>query len=293
MKICIFAGAGELPISLYNEAVRKGLDVKLLIIENQYADSLEQISCNNSNDLLGKEDQSFEYYNNDNYKDIAEEVIIGRLTITEVKKSIEICRSNNITHIVFAGYVARPNLSSIKTDFEGAKLLGQILKNKFLGDDNLLSSILQFYESKGFEILGASDLIEDHEIKSKNIPAKYDFNNIDLGIKLLKKLSEIDVGQSAIISDSRVIAIEAAEGTDEMIRRSRKYLGNRSVLLKIPKEGQDMRVDMPTIGTKTIDLCIECGISGIAISKNVIILSKKESIEKANKFGLYIHEIKN
>jgi DUF1009 family protein len=115
---------------------------------------------------------------------------------------------------------------------------------------------------------------------------------IKKGIRIIKNLSKFDVGQSVIINNGFVLAIEGPEGTDNVIKRVshlvKKYkLKQKSILIKLPKSNQDLRVDLPTIGFKTVQNCINANIKGIALKKNQNILldrNKIVNITKQNNF---------
>jgi UDP-2,3-diacylglucosamine hydrolase len=262
MKICIFAAKGDLPKEIYDKALKDKIDCKVIILE-PFGDS--------------------DFFNSDD--------IIGFIKIGEVGKSIEICKKNSISHITFAGGVERPDLLKIKPDFEGAKLIANILKNKFLGDDNLLKIVLKYFESKGFEILPASKFLDDYIIETQKKPSESNLKDIDVALQAFKIISEIDVGQSMIVSNGRIIAIEAAEGSAKMIERSKDFITSSAIVLKIPKIFQDKRVDMPTIGPETLDQIQNSNIDGLAISNDVIILNKKEFLKKADELGIFLHYI--
>ena len=118
--------------------------------------------------------------------------------------------------------------------------------------------------------------------------------SISKGISAVKSLSKFDIGQSVVINDGFVLAIEGPEGTDQTIKRSlylsKKYkLKNKSILVKFPKINQDPRVDLPTIGLDTVKNCINSNIKGIAVkrSKNII-LDKDKIINLTKKNNFFI-----
>lgn len=271
MKLCVIAGGGNLPKDIIIEAAQKNIPTFLITISTQAEPKLFSA-----------------------IKDKIEDQI--DLDIGKVGKALEFCKKNGVTHLVFAGSVKRPNLSSIFPDFEGVNLLGRIVANKFLGDDNILKCVLRFFEERNYTILSTAEIINSGPASFGNItnlkPSAKALLDIEIGVKALAQMSILDIGQALIVSSGKIIAVEASEGTDEMITRSKDYVLDEAVLVKLPKIGQDRRVDMPTIGTKTIDMAAKSNINGIAIDQNVIIVSPEETIAKANAHKIYIHVIK-
>lgn len=205
---------------------------------------------------------------------------------------------NNVGDIVIIGGITRPDFRSIKADFVGSRLLARILKEKFLGDDNILKVIADFIESRDFRIISPQELLKasDYEVLyagKRGAVSRQDKTDIEIGKRILTSLGELDVGQSVIVCDGYVLGIEAAEGTDNLIRRCEllKKNGNKKggVLVKMSKTGQDLRFDMPTIGPDTIFYLAKHAYNGIAIEKHRVIIAKPdETMELIKKNNLFI-----
>lgn len=272
MKLCVIAGGGNLPKDIITETAQKNIPTFLITISTQA-------------------EPEFFFAIKDKIEDQID------LDIGKVGKALEFCKKNGVTHLVFAGSVERPNLSSVSPDFEGVNLLGRILTNKFLGDDNILKCVLRFFEEKSYKILSTAEIMNSGLTPFRDItdskPSAKALLDIEIGVKALAQMSNLDIGQALIVSSGKIIAVEASEGTDEMIKRSKDYVLEQAVLVKLPKIGQDQRIDMPTIGTKTIDMAAKSNINGIAIDQNVIIVSPEETIARANESKIYIHIIKS
>ena len=118
-----------------------------------------------------------------------------------------------------------------------------------------------------------------NNIKVSNL----DKTSINKGIQIIKNLSKFDIGQSVVLNNGYVLAIEGPEGTDEMIKRSaylskKLKLKNKSILIKFPKAGQDLRVDLPTLGLDTVKNCIKANIKGIAVKRSQNIILERDKI---------------
>jgi len=268
--IAIFAGRGQLPKILIDECLKNNRRFILFLLAGE-AYEIDYSSFNPT--------------------------IIG---YGEVEKFLDQLHRHNISHLVFIGAVNKPNFSSLKVDKKGAILLSKIIANKILGDDAVLKTVVKFFEKEGLKILRIDELLDCViSIKStitKILPTPQNLIDIEIGSKAIKHFSKFDVGQSLIVSQKQIVAIEALEGTDEMIKRcgnlKAEFLKN-AVLIKMKKAQQTTKADLPSIGIDTIKNCHEFNIKGIAIEvNNTIVLDKNEVIKTANDLGLFIIAIK-
>jgi len=214
----------------------------------------------------------------------------------EVSKFLRIIKEHNIKNLIFVGGVTKPNFSKIKADKKTALLVAKILANKVLGDDSVLSTVVKFFKKEGLKVIAINDMI-DCVLDKKGVltskkPTNYELEEIAFGVKVLKTTSKFDIGQSLLVAQKQIIALEAVEGTDAMIKRC-KDLGveyrDEAILVKVKKSRQSKKVDLPTIGVDTIINCSESGIKGLAIeAKATLIVRKEEVIKKANELGLFI-----
>lgn len=210
----------------------------------------------------------------------------------EVERFLAALRDNKVKNLVFIGGVTKPNFATLKVDKTGTILLAKILANKILGDDAVLSTVIRFFEKQGFKFLRIDELLDC--VVSKKItltqrqPSKENLEDIKIGNDAVKYFSKFDVGQSLVISQKQIIAVEALEGTDEMIKRC-KNLRPNGVLVKMKKPKQSLKADLPTIGVETIKNCAESRITGIAIQTNsTLVLDKEEVIKTADQLGLFL-----
>jgi DUF1009 family protein len=218
--------------------------------------------------------------------------------IGSVGALLEYFTENNVKEIIIIGGITRPDLKSVKVDKAGSLLIAKILKEKFLGDDNLLKIISDFIEFKGFKVISPKTLLElgtyEKLYVSNKLPSKHDEIDIELGMQVIKSLSDLDIGQSVIAADGYVLGIEAAEGTDALIRRCEllRKTERGGVLVKMAKLTQDMRLDLPTIGPDTIFYLAKHGYNGLAIQKSgVIIVKPLETLSLLNEHDLFIRYI--
>jgi len=218
------------------------------------------------------------------------------IEIGYVAKALEILRTNKVKEVVFAGGIQKPAFSNIKVDKKGAVLLSKLLANKIFGDDNILSTVTKFFQKEGFKIIGVDkiipDIISKKGVLTKAKPSKQDLENIKIGQNALKTMSSLDIGQAIAVQQKQIIGIEAIEGTDELIKRCSKLQfvkTHKPVLIKVKKENQNTKIDLPTIGVKTIENLIKANFAGLAVkSGSTLILQKEKIVELANKNKIFI-----
>ena len=200
--------------------------------------------------------------------------------------------------IVIIGSLRRPNIWKSGIDLGFFRHLPTILSFRRGGDDNVMSRIVKLFESQGFRVRGAHEiapsLVAPTGTLGGSAPDQDAENDIRRGFALLDAMAPFDVGQSTVVSHGHVIAVEAAEGTDAMLRRCaelRQWGGTRrtGVLVKAPKRGQEMRIDMPVIGARTVELAAKAGLAGIAVAAGqVMIAEQAEMVQLADRHGIFV-----
>jgi DUF1009 family protein len=220
------------------------------------------------------------------------------LKITELGKAISLLKKNNCKNIIFIGKVERPEISLLKFDRKALLYLPRLFSAFKKGDGNILKEIIKIFKENKLNVINSMKFTPELIFKDKSINKvkinKTDKSSISKGVRIIRSLSKFDIGQSVVINNGYVLAIEGPEGTDETIKRSlylsKKYkLKNKSILIKFPKTNQDLRIDLPTIGFNTIKNCIKANIGGIAVKRSQnIILDKDKIINLAKKNNFFI-----
>ena len=269
-KIIVIAGKGNLPKVLINEIIKRDFVIHILFIKgNEIKNSLKNYS-----------------HTVTSYGSI----------ITKLLK----LKKNGFKKIIFAGSLEKPDLKKIRPDLNMIKFLPRLSKI-FLqgGDDRLLSFLIKELELMKFEILNIKEFLLNYFPSHGNItkikPTKIASSDIRIGKTILDNLSPMDVGQAIIIQQGDVLGIEAVEGTDNLIKRTKKFIknGEKPTLIKLKKKKQDLRADLPTIGLNTIKLCKKNLIGGIAFSANyTLFIDFKKIIEELKKGNFFLHGIK-
>ena len=201
--------------------------------------------------------------------------------------------------IVFAGAMTRPRLNSEKFDEDGVRL-AKILVSQ-TGDDSTLRAITAFFESAGFEVVAAHDVL-GHILPPLGIltqakPSAADAQDADRAAEIIQMLGKADVGQGAVVAQGICLALESIQGTDQMltfVANTRAGFtpdpdGARGVLSKAPKPGQDLRVDLPAIGPDTMRNAAKAGLAGTVITAGgVMVLDLEATITEADRLGLFL-----
>ena len=216
------------------------------------------------------------------------------VSIGQFGKIINILKENNCKKVLFAGKVNKPNFSKLKLDFKGIYYIPRIIKASKLGDAAILKEIIKIFAQN--KIRTENSLIFNPELSlkkgnySKIKPNKQDQLDIRKAINTLNNLRQYNFSQGVVVRNKKVISIEGKGGTKKMLEKSRsKKFRNHGVLVKFPKKKQDLRIDLPTIGLKTLKQTKAAGLNGIVVkSKQHVFLDKNKCIKLANKNKMFI-----
>jgi DUF1009 family protein len=216
------------------------------------------------------------------------------VSIGQFGKIINILKEHNCKKVLFAGKVAKPNFSKLKLDFKGIYYMPKIIKASKLGDAAILREIIKILSQHKIKTVNSltfnPELTLKKGIYSKAKPNKKDKIDILKAIKTLNSLGQYNFSQGTIVRGNKVVAIEDKDGTEKMIKiiKSKKF-NNHGVLVKFPKKKQDLRIDLPTVGLKTLKQCKIAGLKGLVVkSKQNVFLDKAKCIDFANINKMFI-----
>jgi len=221
--------------------------------------------------------------------------------VAEIGKLFSTLHQEGCEAVCFAGVVKRPDFAALKPDLRGLTLLPGVVAAARRGDDALLRHLLGLFEREGFAIEGA------HEVdRAMTLPpgplGRYALgpeHSADLAqaIAAARTLGGFDIGQAVVVAGGLVLAVEAQEGTEAMLRRCAELPTHLrgspearvGVLVKWPKPIQDRRVDLPVFGPDTIERAAAAGLAGIAgEAGGVLLLQRDDLIAAADRLGLFI-----
>ena len=216
------------------------------------------------------------------------------LRLGAAAKILDAMRAEDCEDIVLAGKVARPSFSAMRPDWRATKLLMKV-GMKALGDDGLLRLVGQELEREGFRLIGAHEILTDLAVEEGVLgtvqPDEQAMSDAKHGLSVARILGQADVGQGCVVQQGLVLALEAIEGTDEMLRRSALYKreGVGGVLVKSAKPQQDKRLDLPAIGLKTIEESHKAGLRGIALlAGGTMIIDREAVLARADALGMFV-----
>lgn len=272
LRVGIIAGGGTLPLEIARSVQARGGFVHSVLIEGQALGALRNYPHTDA-------------------------------SWAEVGKAVRAFKRAGIKDIVMVGRMVRPRFKTARPDFGFLWSLPSVLRIFGAGgDDAVLRAVIDMFERRGLRVRGvgevAPELLVSDGAMTDVLPTAEDEADIAKGFALIAALGRHDIGQAAVVSKGRIEAIEGAEGTDRMIarvgRQRRQAAGDplirsRGVLVKRPKPGQDLRVDLPAIGPDTVQKVVDARLSGIAaMSGHVLAASRFELINAAERESIFV-----
>ncbi len=280
-KLGILAGGGRLPADIINICQRTGRAFYVIAFEGQADDGL----CDN--------------------------IAHSGIRLGAAGRTLDTLRENGVEEIIFVGSIDRPTLGQLRPDIWGVKFLARS-GAMALGDDGLLSVLVRTLEQEeGFRVVGVGDVAQELLAPMGAIgsirPSDADHADIKIAVAAALDLGAKDLGQAAIARGGDVVGLEDSMGTDALLHRTTALSGpgqpqdtrnvpgdahgnaHEGVLAKVAKPQQERRVDLPTIGMKTLENAAQAGLAGIVVEAGAtIILEQYEIAERADKLGLFV-----
>ena len=267
----LIAGLGELPVAIAENAVATGQGVYVLRLKGFEEPLLEKFPGS----------------------------VVG---LGEIGAVVDRLKAAGCRDVVFAGNVSRPDFKNLKLDFRGLALLPRVIAEARKGDDALLRVLVNEFEKHGFRVIGSdaahASLIAPAGLLAGPAPTQTMMDDIRIGAKVAAATGALDIGQGCVVCEGLVLAVEAQEGTDEMLRRCAMLPAairgtkdvRRGVLVKRPKPVQERRIDLPTTGVSTIELAAAAGLAGIAIEeRGSLMLNRLRMEQRASDLGIFIY----
>ena len=270
-RLGLIAGGGDLPLQIARHCVETGRP--LFVVR-----------------LRGFADPSMEAFPGE---------VVG---LAEVGRCIRVLKQAGCGSVCLAGNVARPDFAALKPDLRGMAMLPRLVLEARKGDDALLRAVLDEFRKEGFVIEGAhearSDLVLGAGVLGRHAPDDSHRADIQRALEIARRIGELDIGQGAVVCDGLVLAVEAQEGTDAMLRRVAEDVApalrgeagrRRGVLAKAPKPIQETRVDLPTIGPATVRGAAQAGLAGlVGEAGRTLVLEREALVALADELGLFI-----
>lgn len=256
-KQCLVAGEGLLPVKMAQSASENGLEVIAISFSNDNAKELA--------------------------KYCSKVISIGPGQVDTIKK---ILIDENIKQLTFLGKVSKTMLlKRPKLELTAIELLKKATK---LNDDAIMLALIEELNKLGITILDQTIFIKNTFVSkgvlTKLQPTPEQMQNIEYGYKMAKEMGNLDVGQSVVMKDKMIMAVEAIEGTDKCIKRGGRLARSGAIVVKVAKPKQDKRFDIPAVGLRTLKVMKQSGANVLALEAGeTIIVDQTEMIKFADK----------
>jgi DUF1009 family protein len=260
--IGLVAGNGQFPLEFAENARGRGLSVVTVALKGEADKRIEALSESTTWVSVGQ---------------------LGKL-IRSLKRAG--CRQ-----VAFAGGVTRVNfVDGFRIDWVGLRMLSKL---RSFNDDSIMRGIIATVENGGIQVIGASTLLEKSVPKAGTLTkrglTRDEIENAKIGWEAARTTGALDIGQSIVMRNKTIIAVEAVEGTDATIKRAAAVRGEGGVLVKLAKPIQDLRIDLPAIGVRTIELMHENRITALVVEAGkAIMLDPQGILEAAHRLDIAI-----
>ena len=216
--------------------------------------------------------------------------VLEWMRVGQLNRLLKFFRAQDIHHVIMAGQIAPKNLFDLRPDWKALLLLGKL---KQRNAESIFAAIADELAKIDVDLLPATTFLEQCLASAGLIAgaklSRREEEDADLGWKIAKELARLDIGQTIIVKNGTVVAVEALEGTNDAIRRGGELARSGAVMVKVAKPSQDMRFDVPVIGIETIRVAAEVKLRVIAVEAELTLLLEKDAIvDLANRSNISI-----
>ena len=259
----LIAGNGRFPFLVLEGARSQGIDMAVIALKEEASPELEQAAKR-----------------------------VHWVSLGELSKTIDLMHREGVTQAVMAGQVKHNKIfSAIRPDWKLAKLLFSLPRKN---TDALIGAVARVLEDEGIRLVDSTlflkPLLPEPGVLTRRAPNEHEAEDIAYGRGLAQRIAGMDIGQTVVISDRACIAVEAMEGTDEVIARAARIAaGNPLVVVKVSKPAQDMRFDVPVVGLPTVEQMRSAGATALAVDAGrTLLFDRAKLIELADASGIAI-----
>jgi DUF1009 family protein len=205
--------------------------------------------------------------------------LIEWMRVGQLNRLLKFFNQNKVHHAIMAGQIAPKNLFDLRPDWKALLLLGKL---KERNAESIFTAIADELTRIDVELLPATTFLEDCLVPAGLIAgaglSRREEEDVDLGWRVAKEIARLDIGQTVIVKNGTVVAVEAFEGTNEAIRRGGALAREAAIMVKVAKPNQDMRFDAPAIGVETIRVAAEAKLRVIAVEAGKTLLLERKAI---------------
>lgn len=219
---------------------------------------------------------------------------VYHIYLGQLERLIEIFKREGVKELVFLGKIDKS--LALRFNFPDRRAFKLWRKVATREDNTILKAVVEELEGEGFKIRGPAQFLGRYLAKegvyTERAPSEREWEDIYYGLKIGRAIGELDIGQCVVVKDKMTVAVEAMEGTDATILRGGK-LRSQSVVIKIAKPQQDLRLDLPVVGLQTIETLIKAKAKVLALeAERTFFLQQERAIELANKYQIAIVGVK-
>lgn len=259
MKYGLIAGNGRFPFLVLEGARREGIDLAVAAIKEETDPSIASLAR------------------------AVEWISVGHLN-----KLIKFFKREGVTHVIMAGQVKHVQIFKLNAlpDLRMARMLTRLKRRN---TDALIGAVAAELESEGITLIDSTTFLQPMlaraGVLTKRAPNKHELEDIEYGITIATELGRLDLGQTIVVKNQAVVALEAMEGTDATIRRASELVRGRPLtVIKVAKPNQDMRFDVPVMGLQTIETLRQCNVTAMSVTADkTLIFDRDETLAAANK----------
>jgi DUF1009 family protein len=200
--------------------------------------------------------------------------------IGQLGRMIRFFKEEGVEKAIMAGQVKHVQIFSRAVP--DARMLKVLLRLPRRNTDALIGAIASELQSEGIELVDSTCFLQDSLPKSGTLtrrePSRQEREDIEYGLEIAREIARLDLGQTIVVRGKACVAIEAMEGTDEAIRRAGQLVNGRLTVVKVAKPDQDMRFDVPVIGTETLRVASEANVRAVAVEAGHTLLLEKAAL---------------
>ena len=216
--------------------------------------------------------------------------LIEWMRVGQLNRLLKFFSQNKVHHAVMAGQIAPKNLFDLRPDWKALLMLGKL---KQRNAESIFAAIADELAKVDIDLLPATTFLEDCLASAGLIAgvklSRREEDDVDLGLKIAREIARLDIGQTVIVKNGTVVAVEAFEGTNETITRGGALAREGAVMIKVAKPNQDMRFDVPVIGVETIRIADQAKLRVIAVEAGkTLLLERDAAVDLANRSRMSI-----
>jgi DUF1009 family protein len=216
--------------------------------------------------------------------------VLEWMRVGQLNRLLKFFRAQGIHSAIMAGQIAPKNLFDLRPDWKALMLLGKL---KQRNAESIFAAIANELAAIDVTLLPATTFLEDCLASSGLLAgpklSQQEQDDVELGWKIAKEIARLDIGQTIIVRNGTVVAVEALEGTNEAMRRGGELAGTGAVMVKVAKPNQDMRFDVPVMGVETIRIAAETRLRVIAVEAGkTLLLERNAIVDLANRSKISI-----